>query len=159
MRKAPQEHWVAQNKGMLGWGFLNRGELLPCNRSFLEENQTLAQAPSSTGTTGSAIPFSLDAIPLYSQGLSPARGSGSTWVQVQSRRVFPHHHSQTQHLWSGCSPKGSCRAPVPHRYFKLYPPTMSLPVPLPITSVYLKNLHSLPYRLPQILPPKYEFCP
>lgn len=111
LRKAPQEHWVAHNEGTLGWGFLNRGESLPCNRPFLEENQSPAQAPSSTGTAGSAIPFSLDAIPLYSQGLSPAQGSGSTRVQVQSRQVFPHHRSQTQRLWSG--PGGSWHPPVP----------------------------------------------
>lgn len=140
LRKAPQEHWVAQNEGTLGWGFLNRGESLPCNRSFLEENQTLPQAPSSMGTTGSAIPSSLDAIPLYSQGLSPAPGSGSTRVQVQSRQVFPHHRSQTQRLWSGRSPGGSWHPPVPHRLFQT---SSSLPPKLPtcpllITLVYLK---------------------
>lgn len=54
MRKAPREHWVAQNEGMLGWGFSNRGESLPC--SFLEENQPLAQAPSSMGFCDSIFP-------------------------------------------------------------------------------------------------------
>lgn len=69
---------------------------------------------------GSAIPFSLDAIPLYSQGLSRAQGWGSTRVQVQSRQVFPHRCSQTRRLW---------QAPVPHRLFQALPPKkISLPV-------------------------------
>lgn len=90
LRKAPQEHWVAQKEEMLGWGFLNRGESLLCNPSFLEKNQTLTQAPSSLGTTGSAIIlFSLDAIPLYSQGLGQYLGAGA--VQTGISTAPPRH--------------------------------------------------------------------
>lgn len=68
------------------WGgvFLNRGESLLCNPFFLEENQTLTQAPFSLGTTGSAIPFSLDAIPLYSQGLGQYLGAGAVQTGIST---------------------------------------------------------------------------
>lgn len=101
MRKAPQEHWVAQKEEMLGWGFLDRGESLLCNPSFLEKNQTLTQAPSSLGTTGSAIIlFSLDAIPLYSQGLGQYLGAGAVQTGISTA---PPRHS----LGSGRSPGAS----------------------------------------------------
>lgn len=125
LRKAPQEHWAAQNEGMSGWGFLNRGESLPCNRSFLEENQSLAQAPSSMGSAGSAIPFSLDAIPLCAQGLSPARAGAVPGCRCSpGGYLFPHHRSHT----AAVHREAPDRHLSPTDYSKLYPPKISLRV-------------------------------
>lgn len=130
MRKAPREHWVAQNERMLGWGFSNRGESLPC--SFLEENQPLAQAPSSMGFCDSIFPGCNSSLFAGAQSC-PGLGQYPCAGAVQTGISTP--------LLTDTAPLAGTCPPQVISSFTLQKNLSTCP--LQITSVYLKNPCSL----------------